>query len=402
MEGQAVSNIVEDELSRPSSIFKDESKLSIDYVPEHLPHRENELKQLALIFKVVLERPGNSQKVIITGNIGTGKTALAKNFGSQIVAIANRRGVNIHYIHINCRRERTSFTILNKIVKTFNPNIPRRGFSTEELFQIMKENLEEKDANVILTLDELDFLLRREGEELLYSLVRLFDEQLNAVQRLSLIGIMRSEDLFRSLDLSIISSLQKNIIRLREYTADQLETILSERVKEAFHVGTITDEEIKFIADIAAKQGDARYALEILWRAGKIADAQGITRILPEHIREAKSEIYPVIRKDVLRDLPFQHKALLLAISRTLTKERAYVTTSEIEKVYKIVCEEYNIRPRRHTQFWGFLKELEKQGIITTEISGNGMKGKTTLISLPDIPTSILEQEILNLLEGVR
>ncbi|MHA1361585.1 MAG: ORC1-type DNA replication protein [Candidatus Freyarchaeota archaeon] len=396
-----MSNIVEDELSRPS-VFKDESKLSIDYVPENLPHRERELKQLARTFRVVLEKPGSSQRVIIIGNVGTGKTALTKNFGNQISAIANKKGINLSYIHINCRRERTSFTILNRVVKTLNPKIPRRGFSTEELLQILKEILEERNIHVILTLDELDFLLKREGEQLLYSLIRLFDEQLNVAQRLSLIGIMRNEILFRHLDPSVISSLQQNIIRLKEYSAAQLETILSERAKEAFHMGTITIEEIRFIAEIAAMKGDARYALEILWRAGKIADAQNKTRVSPEHIREAKAGIYPVVRREALQELPFQHKVLLLAISRTLTEDRAYVTTSETEKTYRVVCEEYNIRPRKHTQFWEYLKELEKQGIITTKISGVGMKGKTTLISLQDIPTSILEQEILNLLGGIK
>ncbi|MGQ9720370.1 MAG: ORC1-type DNA replication protein [Candidatus Jordarchaeum sp.] len=395
-----MSNIVEDELSRPS-IFRDESKLSIDYVPEHLPHRENELKQLASIFRVILEKPGNCQRVIITGNVGTGKTALAKNFGNQITTIASKRGINLQYNHINCRRERASFTILSRVVQIFNPSIPRRGFSTEELLQIMKEILEEEDMHIILTLDELDFLLRREGEELLYSLIRLFDEQLNAVQRISIIGIMRSEALFRGLDSSIISSLQQNIIRLKEYSASQLETILAERVKEAFYLGTITNEEITFIAEIAAKQGDARYALEILWRAGKIAESQSKMRVLPEHIRKAKSDIHPVVRKDALRDLPVQQKVLLLAVSRALNTEKAYATTSEVKRIYRIVCEEYNVRPRRHTQFWEYLNELVKQGIITTKISGEGIKGKTTLISLPDIPASILEQEILNLLGGV-
>lgn len=49
-------NILDEELKK-QTIFKDESKLSMDYVPVFLPHRNEELRLLAHFFKIVIERP---------------------------------------------------------------------------------------------------------------------------------------------------------------------------------------------------------------------------------------------------------------------------------------------------------------------------------------------------------
>ena len=68
---------IEDELSR-RSVFKSEQFLSIDYVPENLPHRQSELRTLAQNFKTLITSPGRtSQRFIIEGPVGTGKTAAA-------------------------------------------------------------------------------------------------------------------------------------------------------------------------------------------------------------------------------------------------------------------------------------------------------------------------------------
>ncbi|RLI00337.1 cell division control protein Cdc6, partial [Candidatus Bathyarchaeota archaeon] len=51
-----------------STVFKDEGKLSLDYVPPHLPHREKELKILATTFKPLISSPGKIlPRVIIRG-----------------------------------------------------------------------------------------------------------------------------------------------------------------------------------------------------------------------------------------------------------------------------------------------------------------------------------------------
>ncbi len=392
--------IIRHELQRPS-VFIDEAKLSVDYVPHNLPHREDHLRKLTQLFRGVVEDPGRvSQKVLIVGDTGSGKTCVTKLFGTLLVEIAQGHGFNLVYVHVNARRERTEYMILNKILSAFQPGIPLRGLSTQELLSIILEYIESKDLYLLITLDELGVFLKRRGEELLYLLSRTVDDQLNAQQRISLIGISRNPLFGYILDPSTWSTLQKNMLRFNRYNSQQLRDILNFRVKEAVLDGAVPPSTIDLIADIAGASGDARYALEVLYNAGKIADEKGVLRILPEYVRSAKAFITPEIRREVLLDLSVHKLLLLLAVCRLLkTSEDAYLTTGELEARYGLVCEEYSKIPRSHTQLWAYIQDLVGLGILSTKISGVGQRGKTTLVSLPDIPASVLENELELLLE---
>ncbi|MFX1509846.1 MAG: ORC1-type DNA replication protein [Promethearchaeota archaeon] len=392
--------IIRHELQRPS-VFIDEAKLSVDYVPNNLPHREDHLRKLTQLFRGVIETPGRvSQKVLIVGDTGSGKTSVTKLFGKLLVEIAQSHGFNLVYVHVNARRERTEYMILNKILSAFQAGIPLRGLSTQELLSIILEYIESKDLYLLITLDELGVFLKRRGEELLYLLSRTVDDQLNAQQRISLIGISRNPLFGYILDPSTWSTLQKNMLRFNRYNSHQLRDILDFRVKEAVLDGAVPPSTIDLIADIAGASGDARYALEVLYNAGKIADEKGVLRILPEYVRSAKAFITPEIRREVLVDLSMHRLILLLAVCRLLkTSEDAYLTTGELEVRYGLVCEEYSQHPRAHTQLWAYIQDLVGLGILSTKISSGGQRGKTTLISLPDIPASVLETELELLLE---
>src|SRR3989442_3660705 len=117
-------------------------------------------------------------------------------------------------------------------------------------------------------------------------------------------------------DRSTLSTLQRNVIRLDRYTISQLESILRERVELAFKEGTISEEVVEFVADMAAPAGDARYAIELVWRAGKYANTEASREGTAEHVRAAAQSVYPVMRTDYAQHLKLTDKLLLPGLSR--------------------------------------------------------------------------------------
>ncbi|MEQ9715644.1 MAG: ORC1-type DNA replication protein [Candidatus Asgardarchaeum sp.] len=391
-------DIIIDELKRTSGIFKDESKLSIDYVPFYLPHREKELRFLARLFHTVIRFPGKiSKNVIITGSVGVGKTAVSKLFGNRLQNYASNIGINLRYIHVNCRLARKEYMILKTILKELLPSLPDRGLSTNELYEVMLDVLEKENLFLITALDEVDYTIRLQGPDLIYRLTRLNDTKLNPIERLSLILIVRDVSVHLFLDKSTSSTLQHNIINLKPYSANQLYDILKMRVKDAFFDGVVKGETIKLISDLASSKGDARYAIDLLWRAGKYAELECSEIITPEHVRKAQSDICPNIAYDDIYMLPLQQKLILFAIAKFLrNKKRAYITTGELKREYKLICEEFEIQPVKHTQLWKYVNELTELGYIRSKRSGSGYRGKTTLISLEDVPAETIEKILLS------
>ncbi|MDA4127277.1 MAG: cell division control protein Cdc6, partial [Thaumarchaeota archaeon] len=148
-------------------------------------------------------------------------------------------------------------------------------------------------------------------------------------------------------------------------------------------------------ADVAGQFGDARYALDLVYRAGKLADDSESPRVLPEHIRSAKASLPPQFRKEELVYLTTHQKLLLMAISALLKKgDSTYVTIGEVEKSYSALCERLNMTAYHHTQVWSDVNELSRKGIIETQLSGKGVRGRTTLIGLSLVSAKELMGEL--------
>jgi len=385
------------------SVFKDETKLDINYVPYRLAHRDRELSLLTEFFSFLLRTPEKmTQRVIITGDVGTGKTALCQRFGADITSEANKRGINLRYIHVNCREYRGSlFLGLYHVVSVFQPNFPRRGYSPEELLGILMQILDEQKVHVILALDEFESLVEREGSEAVYKLTRLQETRLNKPERISLICILRKLEAIEHLDASARSTLQSNIIRLERYSELQLMDILKSRISLAFKPLTVPEDTVSLIAELAfSENGNARFGIELLWRAGKYADAEDLDTVAPECVRNAVSSINAVIRKSDATSLSLHEKLLLLGIARFFKQhEKAYVSLAEAEQAYAVACEEFEVEPHSHTQLWKYLRTLSSLGMVETEVSGTGSRGRSTFVSLPRVPAYELEKQLNVLLE---
>jgi cell division control protein 6 len=376
-----------------SKIFADESKFMPDYVPNEVPFRDEQVNELLYHYRQVIEEPRRfSQLAFITGPVGSGKTLIAKKLSQLIEEQAVNSPKRIKAIYVNCRIDRTLYLVLARILMQLSPTLSFRGFSAQELMAVLPSVLLKEKMHLLLELDEVDGLVSKEGAEGLYPLVRL--REAAEEQCLSLLLISKNLGYMVLMDRSVVSSLQGPVIKLKPYDAEQLYVILRLRAKEALNEGAVEDDSLKLAASIAADQGDARYALELLYRAGKVAEYEGKGAITPEHIRKARASMPPYLTREELYYLTEQERAILLALAKALkAKSRGEVSLTELEGVYREVCRSLGLVPLRHTRVWTLVNELKARGLVETRLSEKGARGRFTLVST-QIPVSLLQAEL--------
>jgi len=378
------------------SVFKDQRTLSFDYVPQKLVHREAQIKKLAMLYKPVVES-NLSQNAVLTGSVGTGKTATAKRFCMDLKDFAEKQQKAVDWVLVNCRQRNSESSAVLHIVNHFQPNFPDRGFSITEMLRILRKDLEKRKVHLVIVLDEADMLLKKAGSDIIYKLTRFGEEKVEGKELVSLI-LISQKNVFEMLDASSTSTFKRtNVVEFGKYSLEELRDIVKSRTMLALHDGAIDDDSINLIAEVSSEWGDARFAIEILEKAGMLADEEGAGRISVEQVRGAKAEAYSSITESKLAGLDKHQKLALLAIART-SRGKAYITTGEAESAYKVACEEYGEKARAHTAFWGLMKDLDMLGVVSAKKSGPGISGKTTIITLLDIPAKVLEQRMRQML----
>lgn len=377
------------------SVFRDASKLSLSYIPGRIPHREIKLQQLLDYFSGVIENKISYEHVFIVGNTGTGKTLVVKHFEKTM-----RNYEDIVPIYVNSRFERSPGNIIRKMISSLSMERVARGYSLEEVFSSFLSYLVDSNRKAILILDDSDHLFDKH-KEFIYKLSRAEEASPRFVNNLSLIFVVHGEDVINKLDPWTAAGLHKNIIRFEDYTYRELIDILKYRSSEAFYDESITDEAITTAADIAtAYSYNARYAIELLYKAGLIADKRREGFVKAEHVRLARKETFPAFSFDELRALELHEKILLYSVAEIFTNEdRAFITMGELERRYRDNCLFFHQKPVGHTWLWKMVNVLATFGLITKRISGEGYRGKTTLIGLPSFPAEPLAKELYELIK---
>jgi cell division control protein 6 len=391
-------SLVEEELGGPT-VFKDLAKLDFDYVPDTLPGRDEAIRALSAIYKG-LTLGATREHALVWGPVGTGKTALAKRFARDFAAVLTaRHGKRLEWVHVNCRKRKSAGLAMLGLLNHFEPNYPDRGFSVGEMLRDLRKILDRKGVHLLVILDEVDALLKSDGSNLVYDLTRFNDEVGPSWVGVSLLMISQ-ENVLSLLDAAALSTFkQTNVVQVAPYQAEQLESIVQQRVELAFQAGAVNGDTACLVADIAAPEGNARLAIEILQKAGQMADDEGRSTVGPEQVRAAKAESYSYITTSKLQNLPRHVLLALLALARRLRREGgAYATTGAVEEAYRLACEEFKEEPRAHTQFWKYLNQLRDGGFILSRMSGKGQAGTTQLLSIPDAPAAVVEEKVAELL----
>lgn len=382
------------------SLFLDRNALLSSYIPETINHRDGEIKKIANILAPALkqEKPSN---VFVYGNTGTGKTLVVKHVTENMVSVAGKKNIPFKHIYVNCKLKRvadTEYRLVAQLAQFFGKTTPPTGLPTDEIYNIFYKAVESHKGVILLTLDEIDQLIKRAGDGILYNLTRINEELKES--RIAIIGVSNDTTFIENIDARVKSSLSEEDVFFAPYNAMELQSILRNRAARAFSDGVVGEGVIeKCAAYVAREYGDARKAIELLRVAGEIAERSKNKKISTQHIDDAEEKLEKDKIFDIIKMQPKQFQAVLFSIFSLKSKSTA-IYGGEIYDLYKELCFKTGLRPLTQRRVSSIIGEFELMGMISTRTISKGRYGRTreirSSISASTIPLAkkILEEEL--------
>lgn len=379
------------DLLSKESLFKDKKVLTHDYVPAQLPHREKEVKKLASVLAPALRGNGRPSNVFMYGKTGTGKTALARFVIKKLEEKGENLGLIFSSAYLNTRYRKTNYRVLaNLCEKLGGESVPATGLPTDVVFDKLQKIIDSREQLVVIILDEVDWLVKKSGDDILYQLTRI--NNILGKSEVSLLGITNDLKFRDYLDRRVVSSLGEESIVFDPYNAEELSDILRQRMKVAFKPNVVEEEAIKVASAIGAREhGDARQAIDLLRVAGEIAERKEKKHVNKEEVLKARKEVEKNLVKDTVVGLPLQQKFLLLALGLFAKQGEGKVKTGELKKVYERVCKDLGHRTVSLRRINDFLSDLEMLGLVTSNVKSFGRYGRSRVSQLEVSPSLILE-----------
>jgi cell division control protein 6 len=396
MSGDGLKTFFEEYLET-ESLFKNKKVLQSNYFPESISHRDVQIKQIASIMapSLKLEKPSN---LFIYGKTGTGKTLTVQYTSNQIMGVAEQRNLPIKTIYLNCKLKKvvdTEYRIIAQLAREFGKEIPPTGLPTDEIYKIFYNAVEQKEQLIILILDEIDQLVKKIGDEVLYNLTRINTDLKNS--QITVVGISNDLLFTDNLDPRVKSSLSEEEIVFPPYNALQIQSILRDRAKIAFNEAAIEEGVIEKCAAYAARDhGDARRALELLRVAAELAERGSEDRVKMKHLDDAENKIEKDRIIDVVTTQPKQHQAIFYSIISLYNESNDTLVTGEVYDLYKQLCSKIGFRPLTQRRVSDVIAELDMLGLINVKVISKGRYGRTREINLA---STHLKEKITKIIE---
>ncbi|RLM40119.1 Cdc6/Cdc18 family protein [Haloarcula sp. Atlit-120R] len=436
-----------DDLLEGEPIFENKEVLRPSYTPHKLPHREEQINNMATILVTAL-RGDTPSNILIYGKTGTGKTASAKFVSEELETTSQKYEVPCEVEYINCEVTDTQYRVLAQLANKFIDKnarliddriaeledlqsrarentaaaleetafdslddieteisslevdkaefeeVPMTGWPTDRVYSSFFDAVDYHERVVVIMLDEIDKLVEKSGDDTLYNLSRMNSELENS--RVSIMGISNDLKFTDFLDPRVKSSLGEEEIVFPPYDANQLRDILQARSDVAFKNDALTEDVIPLCAAFAAQEhGDARRALDLLRTAGELAERDQTDNVLEDHVRQAQEKIELDRVVEVVRTLPTQSKIVLFAIILLEKNGVHNINTGEVFNIYKNLCEEIDADILTQRRVTDLISELDMLGIVNAVVVSKGRYGRTKEISL-SVPTEETEAVLLS------
>ena len=378
------------------SLFADRSVLHHSYMPDMITHRDAEQRQVTQSLLPIIRgsRPSN---LLVYGKPGTGKTLVVRKVITKIQRTVKKRDFPIKLVYTNAKVETTLYGLLVSFGRQMDMNekeLPWTGISISNLFDRILTKIQRDSINVVLVIDEIDFLAKvvsKGTKDILYHITRA-NERLQSGS-LTFVGISNNLTFKDVLDPRVLSSLGEEEIVFPNYTIDQLRAILLERIRDAFNPEVVKESASNLCATLAGREhGDARRAIDLIRVAGEIAERDQSTVVVGDHIHAAFDKIEEDKETTAIKSYPLHEKLVLAAVMRANGS-----TTGGIYQTYKDLCRgvrQKELTQRRITQM---LSEIEMSGLISGRLIHQGVHGNTKKFKLtisPDLVRDTLRRDV--------
>jgi len=326
-----------------SSVFKNESILSPDFLPSMLPFRETQVGRIAGNLESAVDG-SRGQNTFVFGPPGIGKTATVRFVFRQF----EDEYPSMKTIYVNCWDCNTSIAVMSRITNDLGMFVPRRGLGKDEIADKFREAVGKSRGGVVVCLDEVDQLINKEPGAL-YSLIRLSGQR-----QITLVMISNDPHVMSKLEDRVTSSLSAEEVEFKPYNIDEMKSILSERSKLAF--SAFESAAIMVAANHAIqKGGDVRVGLQCLQKAGRLAEKGGDPKLAARHLRDVVSVVKEAKPQIVMKKLSNHEKSILDIVNR-----KSSISFGDLFDAYKKSVD----RPSSERMVQDYVKHLNQTKMI--------------------------------------
>jgi len=347
-----------------TKIFRGNGRRYLDfsYVPPRLPHREKEIAILLELLEPIIMGEIEAYSIpVLYGKTGTGKTTTAK----KVLEILSEKEMKIHAhtMLINCGINQKPFSVVQRISHQILETYVR-GYSLEEMIEMIYDALEIRDEFLILVLDEIDELLRFDRGRLLQVVSKIGETR--GVRRIFPVLIARRYEQILDLPDHVRNLISGPLIHFKPYTIDQMRDIIIDRIRLSINENCISENAIKVISIISSvlEGGDARAAISILLNAGDLAEREGDNKILVDHVRriyeQRSSYIYRFLGK-----LEPKLTRILSCLAEIFSKKRdEYIINTSVMSEIQLCMANRFMQPLTFREIEGLLEKLCERKIL--------------------------------------
>lgn len=318
--------------------------------------------------------------VFVYGNPGAGKTGILLSLLDELKQEAGSRSMKLKTAYVNCSENRTETVILLEILNQLNPakNYPKMGWNRAMVIDEFSSALDDKDTQLLVLLDEVDYVLKESGDDILYRLSRINDTVKTKVSTIVISNDVRVADYLKPRTRSAVSRVK---VIFPPYTDEELYDILKARSSHAFKSGVVADHVLRKIAEIEAhRDGDARKALELLDNCAKNAVAKKRAKITLDLVNDADATLERDQTLNIITSLTQQQKLVYLSI---LKNQASIMGGMDVYKLYQETCSSYNLKPLTERRVRSFCVNLKDLGLVESEVGWlSDLKKKTRRIEV--------------------